>query len=270
MAVSSAVVMPPTAGSMTRLFAAPAATMSEAGPRPARAAVTGIAGRKKRNGERPAVSGATSHCKAAAAKARPTASSQPLAPDRCLQKVAMPPVAAKDRREAYSKRRPPWLGHCRAAGRFPQSGPIMPRSHPARPRRTPARWIAVWLLACPLIAAAAGVIDDDENALIASLRDEASRYETGNGIDKDGERAAALYCKAARLGDAESQFRLGWIYTSGIAVPRNDTLAAFFFQIAAEQGIEQATRMLGMVGGPTQDVPACMRDPVPGDTALAA
>ncbi|MFL6663568.1 MAG: transglycosylase SLT domain-containing protein [Rhizobacter sp.] len=146
----------------------------------------------------------------------------------------------------------------------------MPRSNPTRPRRTPARWIAVWLLACPLIAAAAGVIDEDENALIASLRDEASRYGTGNGDDKDGDRAAALYCKAARLGDAESQFRLGWIYTNGIAVPRNDTLAAFFFQIAAEQGIEQATRMLGMVGGPTQDVPACMRDPVPGDTALAA
>jgi len=71
-----------------------------------------------------------------------------------------------------------------------------------------------------------------------------------------------LYCQAARLGDAASQFSLGWIYANGRGVPRDDAIAAFFFAAAAEQGIVQAQRMLKRVGQPTTDAPACMRDPV--------
>jgi TPR repeat protein len=97
-----------------------------------------------------------------------------------------------------------------------------------------------------------------ENVLITLLRSEAANYEHGNGVERDGARAAALYCKAARLGDTESQFNLGWMYTNGRGVERNDSLAAFFFQAAAEQGMAQAQRMLSTVGGPTTDVPDCM------------
>jgi hypothetical protein len=100
-----------------------------------------------------------------------------------------------------------------------------------------------------------------ENLLITLLRSEAADYEHGNGVERDGARAAALYCRAARLGDTESQFNLGWMYTNGRGVERNDSLAAFFFHAAAEQGMEQAIRMLGSVGGPTTDVPDCMREP---------
>lgn len=95
-----------------------------------------------------------------------------------------------------------------------------------------------------------------------SLREQASSYEHGDGVAKDGTRAAALYCKAARLGDAASQFSLGWIYANGRGVPRDDAIAAFFFAAAAEQGIVQAQRMLEVVGGASADVPECMRDPV--------
>ena len=126
------------------------------------------------------------------------------------------------------------------------------------------RWLIVPLL-CAAAWSALAAPDDGppENVLITLLRTEAAYYEHGNGVERDGARAVQLYCKAARLGDAESQFNLGWMYTNGRGVERNDSLAAFFFQAAAEQGSEQAKRMLGTVGGPTTNVPDCMREPAP-------
>jgi len=102
-----------------------------------------------------------------------------------------------------------------------------------------------------------------ESVLIESLRNEAARYELGNGVPRDGKRAAASYCEAARLGDIDSQFRLGWMYMNGTGVGVSYSRAAFFFQIAAEQGSEQARNMVRVVGGPSDDVPECMRSPAP-------
>ena len=134
-----------------------------------------------------------------------------------------------------------------------------------RPVLLPLLFAAAW----PVQAAETGT---PENLLITLLRSEAADHEHGNnGVERDGARAAALYCRAARLGDTESQFNLGWMYTNGRGVERNDSLAAFFFHAAAEQGMEQAIRMLGSVGGPTTDVPDCMREPaVPQPRAVAA
>jgi Transglycosylase SLT domain/Sel1 repeat len=108
-----------------------------------------------------------------------------------------------------------------------------------------------------------------ESVLIEILRDEASRYELGNGVPRDGERAAASYCEAARLGDIDSQFRLGWMYMNGTVVGVSYSRAAFFFQIAAEQGSEQARSMLRVVGGPSDDIPECMRPPAPTTPAAS-
>ena len=113
----------------------------------------------------------------------------------------------------------------------------------------------------------------DNTVLIKLLRDEASAYEHGDGVERDGVRAAQLYCKAAKLGDAESQFNLGWLYTNGRGVERSESTAAFFFHAAAEQGYEQARRMLGNVGGPPAYVPECMLAPAraaPPPVKLAA
>ncbi len=134
---------------------------------------------------------------------------------------------------------------------------MTPRSLPERLRR----WLLPPLLCAAAWPAQAAETGTTENLLIALLRAEAADYEHGNGVERDGARAAALYCRAARLGDTESQFNLGWMYTNGRGVERNDSLAAFFFHAAAEQGMEQAIRMLGSVGGPTTDVPDCMREP---------
>jgi hypothetical protein len=123
------------------------------------------------------------------------------------------------------------------------------------------------LLACaclvlwPSWCAAEVEEDPPESALISVLRAEAAALEHGNGLERDGPRAAELYCQAARLGDVQSQFNLGWMYANGRGLPRNDSLAAFFFQAAAEQGDVPSQRLLSTVGGPTTEVPACMRAP---------
>lgn len=122
-------------------------------------------------------------------------------------------------------------------------------------------------LVVPALAAAQDALSD--NARISALRQEAVAYEHGDGVPKDGPRAAALYCQAARLGDAASQFDLGWMYAHGRGVSRDDRLAAAFFHFAADQGIEQAKNMLRLMGEPPIGLPECMREPVapPPDTA---
>lgn len=134
--------------------------------------------------------------------------------------------------------------------------------------------LAAVLLACilPVCGVAWAEVDADpepvplrkapaENVLAALIRDEAAAYENGEGVPRDGARAAELYCKAARMGDAQSQYNLGWMYSNGRGVERSDATAAFFFHAAAEQGWPQAIRMLRTVGGPSNELPECMRPP---------
>lgn len=147
---------------------------------------------------------------------------------------------------------------------------LSPPSWLRQPRRL--AWLALALgpAVAPMAPAAAPAADPPaENALIALWREEAEALEHGDGVPRDGARAAELYCKAARLGDPQSQFNLGWMYANGRGVERSDVTAAFFFNAAAEQGYEQARRMLSAVGGPTSDVPPCMRAPTPPSPVLA-
>ena len=50
---------------------------------------------------------------------------------------------------------------------------------------------------------------------VVGLRLQAISYEHGEGVQKDVAKARALYCEAAKQGDAEAQFSLGWIYANG-------------------------------------------------------
>ena len=101
-----------------------------------------------------------------------------------------------------------------------------------------------------------------ESAQAVDLRQQAIAYENGEGVPRNPELAISLYCKAALLGDAQAHYNLGWIYANGRGVARDDVAAAYFFQAAAAQGLEAAQRMLKIVGGPTADVPQCLRPPV--------
>ena len=100
---------------------------------------------------------------------------------------------------------------------------------------------------------------------VAALRIEARAHEHGEGVLKDARKALQLYCKAARLGDAEAQFSLGWMYANGRGIPRDDALAAVFFAMAARQGHDHAARMQQFVGdSPSAPQPQCLRDEPPG------
>ena len=123
---------------------------------------------------------------------------------------------------------------------------------------------ALWFVL--LCAASAGASAQDltlEDQRRAGFRTEAIAYEHGEGVTRDQARAARLYCEAARLGDAEAQYNLGWMYANGRGVAHDDALAAYFFNAAAEQGLMQAVRMLQRVGAPPNVRPDCMRGPEP-------
>jgi len=113
------------------------------------------------------------------------------------------------------------------------------------------------------ISPALAELDADTAERIAALRNDARAHEHGEGVPRDPARAAALYCEASRLGDAEAQFNLGWMYANGRGIPRDNRMASLFFGMAAEQGHEYARKMLAFVGpsGSTVELPECMRDP---------
>ena len=84
----------------------------------------------------------------------------------------------------------------------------------------------------------------DKRQLTAS----AQRYEHGDGVRADVGRAIQLYCKAARQGDADAQYRLGWIYANGRGgIKRDDGLAAAWFRLAAKQNHAQSRNLLQLM-----------------------
>jgi hypothetical protein len=119
----------------------------------------------------------------------------------------------------------------------------------------------VWIVTFAVPSWAHAEAGDSEAVRIAALRTEARTYEHGEGVAKDALRASELYCEAARLGDAESQYSLGWMYANGRGVSRNDGLASHFFGLAAAQGHRQAGAMARLAGPPAGDAPECMREP---------
>lgn len=99
-------------------------------------------------------------------------------------------------------------------------------------------------------------------AQVERWRQEAKALEYGDGVKRDEVAAAKLYCRAARYGDAEAQYSLGWMLTNARGIQRNDAEAAHMFAAAAEQGMEQAQNMLDSLGGtPLGDPPPCLRPP---------
>jgi soluble lytic murein transglycosylase-like protein len=98
---------------------------------------------------------------------------------------------------------------------------------------------------------------------------EAKALEYGEGVPRDLVRAAELYCRAARYGDAESQYSLAWMLTNSRGIERDEAQAAHLFAAAAEQGYEQAKNILARMGEPRGAPPPCLRQPEE-DRVLAA
>jgi soluble lytic murein transglycosylase-like protein len=99
-------------------------------------------------------------------------------------------------------------------------------------------------------------------AQVQRWREEARAHEYGEGgIPRDAVRAAELYCRAARYGDAEAQYSLAWMLTNARGIERNDATAAHLFAAAAEQGHAQARNMAARLGEPMGPPPPCLRPP---------
>jgi soluble lytic murein transglycosylase-like protein len=90
----------------------------------------------------------------------------------------------------------------------------------------------------------------------------AVRYEHGEGVQQDYDRAIRLYCAAARRGHVQAQYQLGWIYANGRGTARDDAQAAAWFRLAAAKGDVAAARMLARLGDPTKIQQARCAEPV--------
>lgn len=112
------------------------------------------------------------------------------------------------------------------------------------------------------LSVATGVVHGEESrtAGFSDLREQAIRYEHGEGVAKDPVKAVELFCAAARQGDPEAQYQLGWMYVNGRGILRDDAVAAGMFELAANQGHPQAKAMLATLSGEPREVPQCMRD----------
>jgi soluble lytic murein transglycosylase-like protein len=79
-------------------------------------------------------------------------------------------------------------------------------------------------------------------------------------VQADPSTVAAL-CRRARLGDANSQYELAWIFTHARSEERRDDWAHYLFFAAAGNGHEDARKVLTSVTWPQADVPDCIRRP---------
>ncbi|MCU0806134.1 MAG: transglycosylase SLT domain-containing protein [Burkholderiales bacterium] len=132
------------------------------------------------------------------------------------------------------------------------------------PAPTPRR---AFLAAGVFLACAAGsgagfaqTLNAERPGAARTLVEQAVAYEHGEGVPKNPVKAAALYCEAARLGDAEAQFALGWMFANGRGVTHDEAIAAALFRRAAAQGHAQAERTLRFVNDPDERLPSCITD----------
>lgn len=87
-------------------------------------------------------------------------------------------------------------------------------------------------------------------------------YEHGEGVPRDLKKAAACYCAAARRGNAEAMYSLGWMYANGRGLQRDDAIAGTLFSMAAKKGHGYARRMARYTGPAKGKKPACLGVPM--------
>lgn len=125
---------------------------------------------------------------------------------------------------------------------------------------------AVWGVALSLTTTASPARADTpaKPADYASAEDlvaKAMAFEHGEGVPKNPRTAVALYCVAARAGNAEAQYNLGWMFANGRGVEHDDAIASSFFALAAKAGNEYAQKMLDRLGPSRGELPECMKPP---------
>ena len=82
-------------------------------------------------------------------------------------------------------------------------------------------------------------------------------FLNGDGVVQSENQAAALYMRAAELGDSFAQYSIGVCYFQGIGVEQDLSKAIEWFKKAAEQGDENAIYNLSELN--VKQCPTCMK-----------
>jgi hypothetical protein len=80
-------------------------------------------------------------------------------------------------------------------------------------------------------------------------------YEVGDGVPEDDTEATKWWFKAAEQGHVEAQSKLGFMYDLGRGVPEDHTEAVKWYRKAAEQGDADAQEFLGLMYGLGKGIP---------------
>jgi TPR repeat protein len=109
-------------------------------------------------------------------------------------------------------------------------------------------WIfGAWLSAGVVVSAsAAGTLTASEQQADAEVRFQSARASLrGESVPKDVRKAFELMKSAAALGHADATGGVGYFYSAGVAVEKNDQLAEKWFRKGAEMGSAKARLNLG-------------------------
>ena len=131
--------------------------------------------------------------------------------------------------------------------------------------------MAICVLAIAVSSAPAVANPVRGEAELKALREQGRALEHGEGVPKDPAKAAALYCEGAKAGDPEAAYSLGWMYANGRGVPRDDSLAAFFFDFAVAKDHGPSRQMLRFISTPAAAMPKCMEpdeEPLPPESMV--
>ena|GEM_PF-3194863 len=84
------------------------------------------------------------------------------------------------------------------------------------------------------------------------------RYNFGDGVTQDRNKAVAWQTRAATQGHATAQYVLGLMYSAGEGVHQDTKQAVAWISRSAEQGLAEAQHALGVMYQTGEDIP---RDP---------
>jgi TPR repeat protein len=91
-------------------------------------------------------------------------------------------------------------------------------------------------------------VNDSLNPKDAKIQYELGlKYERGNEIPQDFQKAAEWYREAAEQGNSSAQYNLAGLYRDGKGVEQNDAMAVACYSAAAEQWNAEAQHELGMM-----------------------
>jgi soluble lytic murein transglycosylase-like protein len=108
----------------------------------------------------------------------------------------------------------------------------------------------------PAQASATNNASENADALVA----QGNRFQHGEGVRRDLTQALAFYCQAAKLGQAQGYYEMGWMYANARGVERNDGVARYLFEQAAKHGHAHASQMLQyMPASHAVEQPACLQ-----------